>query len=231
MDGAAVLAVRAAVVLVAAFGAQRGRGGAPPCRARRRRRARAVGRAVRAHPDASSSAWRPPRPSPISHWPSSFHRGNGSISAHSPSNQPPAALWRLFLCRDRVGAYGLERGLLASDGVLARRWLAWMGAALVTFLLWIAPTALIMERAGRAARPAIGRRSRFRAGLRNRLHFLLAAALRFATNRSHALDSLSDNAYGMYLVHYVFVVWLQYALWWRCSRSPRPRSYSASRCS
>ena len=27
-----------------------------------------------------------------------------------------------------------------------------------------------------------------------------------------ALDSLSANAYGMYLVHYVFVVWLQFAL-------------------
>jgi surface polysaccharide O-acyltransferase-like enzyme len=26
------------------------------------------------------------------------------------------------------------------------------------------------------------------------------------------LDSLSRNAYGIYLVHYVFVVWLQYAL-------------------
>ena len=26
------------------------------------------------------------------------------------------------------------------------------------------------------------------------------------------LDSLSENAYGMYLVHYVFVVWMQYAL-------------------
>jgi peptidoglycan/LPS O-acetylase OafA/YrhL len=26
------------------------------------------------------------------------------------------------------------------------------------------------------------------------------------------LDSLSVNAYGIYLVHYVFVLWLQYAL-------------------
>ena len=26
------------------------------------------------------------------------------------------------------------------------------------------------------------------------------------------LDSLSANAYSMYLIHYVFVVWLQYAL-------------------
>jgi surface polysaccharide O-acyltransferase-like enzyme len=25
-------------------------------------------------------------------------------------------------------------------------------------------------------------------------------------------DSLSDNAYGIYLIHYAFVSWLQYAL-------------------
>jgi surface polysaccharide O-acyltransferase-like enzyme len=30
--------------------------------------------------------------------------------------------------------------------------------------------------------------------------------------RDRRLDSLSQNAYGIYLVHYVFVVWLQYAL-------------------
>ena len=42
--------------------------------------------------------------------------------------------------------------------------------------------------------------------------FLLAIFLHFTTNRSRALDSLSCNAYGMYLIHYVFVVWLQYAL-------------------
>ena len=26
------------------------------------------------------------------------------------------------------------------------------------------------------------------------------------------MDSLSESAYGMYLVHYLFVVWLQYVL-------------------
>jgi hypothetical protein len=38
------------------------------------------------------------------------------------------------------------------------------------------------------------------------------ARLRFATRHSRSLDSLSESAYGMYLVHYVFVVWLQYLL-------------------
>jgi surface polysaccharide O-acyltransferase-like enzyme len=28
----------------------------------------------------------------------------------------------------------------------------------------------------------------------------------------HGSDGSSDNAYGMYLVHYVFVVWVQYTL-------------------
>ena len=36
--------------------------------------------------------------------------------------------------------------------------------------------------------------------------------MRFATRRRRGLDSLSANAYGMYLVHYPFVVWMQYAL-------------------
>jgi hypothetical protein len=41
---------------------------------------------------------------------------------------------------------------------------------------------------------------------------LLAICLRFAHERRRAFDSLSANAYRMYLVHYVFAVWLQYML-------------------
>ena len=39
-----------------------------------------------------------------------------------------------------------------------------------------------------------------------------AICLRFAHWRVWAFDSLSTNAYRMYLIHYVFAVWLQYAL-------------------
>ena len=42
--------------------------------------------------------------------------------------------------------------------------------------------------------------------------FVLASSLRFGLTRSAALDSLSTNAYSLYLVHYVPTVWLQYAL-------------------
>lgn len=40
----------------------------------------------------------------------------------------------------------------------------------------------------------------------------IAVSLHFATKHSRLLDRLSANAYGLYLVHYNFVVWLQYAL-------------------
>jgi peptidoglycan/LPS O-acetylase OafA/YrhL len=40
----------------------------------------------------------------------------------------------------------------------------------------------------------------------------LAFFLRFARSRSRLLDSLGSNSYAIYLVHYVFVSWLQYAL-------------------
>jgi surface polysaccharide O-acyltransferase-like enzyme len=42
--------------------------------------------------------------------------------------------------------------------------------------------------------------------------FLVAVCLRFATGQSRTLGYLAANAYGVYLVHYTFIVWLQYAL-------------------
>jgi glucans biosynthesis protein C len=41
---------------------------------------------------------------------------------------------------------------------------------------------------------------------------LIAASLRFAARHSLVLDGLSANAYGLYLMHYDFVIWLQFAL-------------------
>jgi peptidoglycan/LPS O-acetylase OafA/YrhL len=41
---------------------------------------------------------------------------------------------------------------------------------------------------------------------------MLGLVLRFAGRRLPVFDVLKRDAYGLYLVHYVFVVWLQYAL-------------------
>ncbi len=118
-----------------------------------------------------------------------------------------------FLAGVAVGTYGLDRGLLDCDGVLARRWPVWLATAFVGFLLWAAPTSVAMADWSNA--PLI---AKFAAGM----GFVVACAagclcslaicLRFAHWRLRAFDSLSANAYRMYLIHYVFAVWLQYAL-------------------
>ena len=118
-----------------------------------------------------------------------------------------------FLGGLAVGTYGLDRSVLASDGVLARRWAAWLATAFVGFLLWAAPTSMTMSDWSNA--PLIAK-------LAAAMGFVVACAagclcalalcLRFAHWRLRAFDSLSANAYRMYLIHYVFAVWLQYAL-------------------
>ena len=117
-----------------------------------------------------------------------------------------------FFAGYAVGAYGLDRGLLSADGPLARHWAAWLAAACGGWLLWALPTSqtldgreapLIVHAAG-----ALGYTVACAAGC----FFLLAVCLRFATRRHWALDSLSANAYSMYLNHYVFMVWLQFAV-------------------
>jgi surface polysaccharide O-acyltransferase-like enzyme len=118
-----------------------------------------------------------------------------------------------FFAGVALGTHGLERGILRPDGPLARRWAIWLFCAVGGFLLWIIPTALTVN--GQAA----GERGlELIAGL----GFALCAAsaclgwvavcLRFATLRRPWIDDLSESAYGIYLVHYPFITWLQYML-------------------
>lgn len=118
-----------------------------------------------------------------------------------------------FLTGYAIGAQGLGRGLLDCDGPLARNWAAWLGAAIVGFGLWSGASSLTL-----GDWDAVPLWVRIAAALSlvvactTGCLFPLAAALRFFRRRRRAVDSLSANAYGIYLVHYVFVVWLQFAL-------------------
>lgn len=118
-----------------------------------------------------------------------------------------------FFAGAGIGIYGLERGLLSVDGVLARHWRAWLGAFLAAFVVWSAPIALMMP--DRDNGP-IGLQTvsdfGFVLACACGCFFVAGVSLRFARRRWAWLDNLSDNAYGMFLIHYVFVVWLQYAL-------------------
>jgi surface polysaccharide O-acyltransferase-like enzyme len=110
-----------------------------------------------------------------------------------------------------IGGAGIERGLIAVDGILARRWTYALAAALVSLFLWMGLTALTMPH-GAPLGVEIAADLSFVPACTAGCFFLIAVCLRFATSTSRLLGYLSANAYGLYLVHYVFIVWLQYAL-------------------
>ncbi|HYA05473.1 MAG TPA: acyltransferase [Xanthobacteraceae bacterium] len=110
-----------------------------------------------------------------------------------------------------LGAAGIERGLIAADGPVARHWAVALAAALATLCLWMGLTALTMTGGASLTLDALADLS-FVPACAAGCFFLIAVCLRFATGPSRPLGFLSANAYGLYLVHYLFVVWLQYAL-------------------
>ena len=116
-----------------------------------------------------------------------------------------------FFAGVALGGCGVERGLLAADGPLARRWLAWVGAALVSLLSWMGFTGLTIESASGLGLQILADLSFVLACFAS-CFAVLAVVLRFVARRLPRLAGLSDRAFGMYLVHYLFVVWLQFAL-------------------
>jgi hypothetical protein len=110
-----------------------------------------------------------------------------------------------------VGAQGFERGLLAPDGRLARWWPVWVVAALVSYALTL--------QAGKFAF-SLGANAVVRMGADIGLVItcatscfaLLALFLRFVRKPRPVFDSLRNNAYGMYVVHYAIVSWIQLSI-------------------
>lgn len=118
-----------------------------------------------------------------------------------------------FFAGFAVGARDLDRGLLACDGILAQRWATWLAAAVAGFVVWAVPTSGTLTSWDSASLIAkLAASFGFVIGCATGCLFLMAVCLRFARERTRAFDSLSANAYGMYIVHYAFAVWLQYAL-------------------
>ena len=115
-----------------------------------------------------------------------------------------------------VGAASLDRGLLGADGRLAKSGWGWAIAALIPYcLLW----ALIGIKREILGNPAIlphwyeaAYGAFFVAFSAAILLAILAYFLRFKRSGFSILDPMQADAYGMFLVHYPIVLWLQYWL-------------------
>jgi surface polysaccharide O-acyltransferase-like enzyme len=121
-----------------------------------------------------------------------------------------------FLAGVAVGACDVEFGLLAPQGRLALHWCRWTVAALALFaanvalIVALGPSGATIGVAPLARQLILGIGFVLSCGA---ISFaMLAVCRRFINTPTHVLDSLSRNAYGIYLVHYGFVLWLQSAL-------------------
>jgi peptidoglycan/LPS O-acetylase OafA/YrhL len=122
-----------------------------------------------------------------------------------------------FLAGVGVGAISLRSSLLAEDGELARRWPVWFTFALVFYAAilvlvyahhnWVADfdsPPLLWDIAYGLAFATFSAAMAFA---------VPAIFLRFADAGWRLLDALRPSAYGVYLLHYIFIIWLQYAVY------------------
>ena len=103
-----------------------------------------------------------------------------------------------------VGARGLERTAFRAGGPFARRWWAWLLAWLLSY------AGLTLAFVSAPQSPLT--RYIFVVEMALAVLALTAVFVRFARRHVPVLDSLSANSYGIYIIHYLVVIWLQYAL-------------------
>lgn len=117
-----------------------------------------------------------------------------------------------FLAGIGVGAYGLSQGLLDPSGKLARRWWLWLPGGLVAFgaLATAFATAIGMKFQPQPAW-TIALCLLFAIACAVLSFSLVAVFVRFFRRSGPVFDSLSRNAYGIFLLHYAYATWLQYA--------------------
>ena len=122
-----------------------------------------------------------------------------------------------FLVGVAIGAADLRSGIFAENGELASRWKIWLGIALIFYgailLLVYAHHNWVAD----FNAPPLSWRVAY--GLAFAL-FSGAMAfaepgffLRFAKAPLRLLDAMRPNAYGIFLIHYIFIIWLQYAVY------------------
>jgi surface polysaccharide O-acyltransferase-like enzyme len=116
-----------------------------------------------------------------------------------------------------IGVVSLRAGILAENGEIAKRWPVWLAFAVLfygTILLlvyahhnWIA----------NFASPALWWRTAYGiafAAFSAAMAFTVpATSLRLAHSSLRLLDAMQPQAYGIFLLHYMFIIWLQYVVY------------------
>jgi surface polysaccharide O-acyltransferase-like enzyme len=122
-----------------------------------------------------------------------------------------------FLTGVGVGAVSLRTGLLAEDGELAKRWPVWLVFAFVFYIAILVTVYAHHNWVANFDSPPLswklGYGLAFATYCAAMAFTVPAIFLRFAASGWRLLDALQPSAYGVYLLHYIFIIWLQYVVY------------------
>ena len=152
------------------------------------------------------------------------HLAFGDASWFEPGHYPfPIQTSRIllypayFFTGVGIGIVSLRAGMLAEHGELAKRWAVWLGFAVLFYgailLLVYAHHNWITD----FKNPPLWWKTAY--GLAFAMYSAAmaftvpATSLRLAKSSLRLLDAMQPSAYGIYLLHYVFIIWLQYAVY------------------
>ncbi len=122
-----------------------------------------------------------------------------------------------FLTGVGIGVVSLRAGVLAEGGAIVKRWLVWLAFAslfygAILLLVYVHHNWVVDFNA-----PPLSWRSAY--GLAFALFsaamtfVVLAVFVRFASSKMRLLDAVRPSAYGIFLTHYIFIIWLQYGVY------------------
>ena len=109
-----------------------------------------------------------------------------------------------FLFGSLIGIFGLDQTIFSPGSKLAKNWWKWSIAGVIVFLFYLAilidPNLTLVYSIAYPLTCAFT------------IFAVIAIFLRFFRKNINIFDSLSENSYGIYFIHYLFVVWFQFLL-------------------
>jgi surface polysaccharide O-acyltransferase-like enzyme len=122
-----------------------------------------------------------------------------------------------FLAGIGIGAVNIDEGVLSRTGDLMRRWYLWFVAAAVAFgLLAFLVNFRRMRLSNLPGAPPFWWQSSYGIIYAVACSLIclavLALFLRFGQREKNMFDPLREDAYGIYVLHYIPCLWLQYSL-------------------
>jgi surface polysaccharide O-acyltransferase-like enzyme len=122
-----------------------------------------------------------------------------------------------FLTGVGIGAVSLRAGILAENGEIAKRCPVWLASAVLFYGAIVLLVYAHHNWIANFAAPALWWRTAYGiafASFSAAMAFTVpAASLRLTHSSLKFLDAMQPSTYGIYLLHYVFIIWLQYVVY------------------